>query len=456
MADDWKTYIDRADSDMAPTSPDAPSSSPSASLKIVASDAVVVLTDRNLGAQKTVLLGDDDLRLDALDDFNHTRQRRAKILEALFARMQAKTKHGDKEGAPADPSDESSKPEVTSITWNPAPAATSLDFYKAVHSEGLLTFLQSAYDRWESLGPEGRDEIGCLNPPTTTGVPPLVPHCMPLARVEQQRPSQHVMGQVGYYCNDRCTPIFDVLRDELWQDAGVVEAAVQHAINDSNSSTVFAVPTHPGHHAAKDSYGGYCYVNHAAAMTRQLQQVLSQQQQGDTTSSRPPVKVAILDVDYHCGNGTASIFDADPSVLVVSLHCDPDHDYPFHSGFADQTGPAGATLHLPLPPGTVWKDYEKALLQGLEKVMDFEAQAVVVSLGLDTHAQDPCAIRRAGFLLEGQDYVEMGRLIGERTQGLPLIFMQEGGYRMDVVADAAADVVTSCHAARQVMPANKS
>jgi acetoin utilization deacetylase AcuC-like enzyme len=90
-----------------------------------------------------------------------------------------------------------------------------------------------------------------------------------------------------------------------------------------STSVAYAITTHPGHHAAQDSFWGYCYLNHAAYAAKLLLQ-------SQDTSIQ---KVAILEVDYHCRNGTASIFYEDPSVLVVSLYCDPDVEYPFHSGF---------------------------------------------------------------------------------------------------------------------------
>jgi acetoin utilization deacetylase AcuC-like enzyme len=230
------------------------------------------------------------------------------------------------------------------------------------------------------------------------------------------------------------TPIFGALTAELAQDAAAVQAAVD-AATSTLGQTSYVLPVHPGHHAAADSFGGYCYVNHVAAAARRLQNVHGH------------ARVAVLDVDYHAGNGTASIFYQDPTVLVVSLHCDPDWDYPFHSGFADQRGEGeavGTTLHLPLPPGTKWEAYQRALHRGLEAIRNFAASAVVVSLGLDTYDKDPCAIRRAGFHLQGSDYQDMGRCMAEEvTPGAPVVFLQEGGYRMEKIGEAAADVVTS-------------
>lgn len=150
-------------------------------------------------------------------------------------------------------------------------------------------------------------------------------------------------------------------------------------------------------------------------------------------------------LDYHCGNGTASIFYEDPSVLVVSLHCDPDFDYPFHSGFSDQTGlnaGEGTTLHLPMPPQTQWAStYKESLKVGLKRIQEFGATAVVVSMGLDTHDKDPCAIRRAGFCLQGKDYSELGQTMARSLKGLPIVIIQEGGYRMETIGQAASNVV---------------
>jgi acetoin utilization deacetylase AcuC-like enzyme len=132
---------------------------------------------------------------------------------------------------------------------------------------------------------------------------------------------------------------------------------------------------------------------------------------------------------------------------VVSLHCHPDHDYPFHSGFADETGSGGAkgaTLHLPMAPGMEWPNYRVILERGLAKVRNFDPSVCVVSLGLDTHEGDPCAIRRAGFRLKTDDYLAMGRTISRNLPGVPLVVVQEGGYLMSRVGEAAANVVLGC------------
>jgi acetoin utilization deacetylase AcuC-like enzyme len=211
-------------------------------------------------------------RNDKLDDFNHPRYRRAMILKEF-------SKHD---------------PTVVSFETPRQPSA-NLKAYESVHSPRLVDFLATAWDRWEALGKEGQDPM-CNMPSLTTGETeeinlqehvtlPLIPGNIPLPRDPYQRPSKNVMGQVGFFCTDTCTPIFAQLQDELLWDCAVVQQAVDSLLKqENNTSIVYALATHPGHHAAHDSFGGYCYLNHAAFAARLLQKDHS--------------KVAILDVDY--------------------------------------------------------------------------------------------------------------------------------------------------------------
>jgi acetoin utilization deacetylase AcuC-like enzyme len=109
----------------------------------------------------------------------------------------------------------------------------------------------------------------------------------------------------------------------------------------------------------------------------------------------------------------------------------------------------GGALHLPLLPGTTWKEYGPDLDTALQTISEFGTQAFMLSMGLDTHEGDPCAVRRAGFRLSGVDYLEMGRRIGAACGGggggggvkIPTVVIQEGSYRMDKVPGVAADVL---------------
>lgn len=171
--------------------------------------------------------------------------------------------------------------------------------------------------------------------------------------------------------------------------------------------------------------------------------------QEESTKKKKCCRVAIIDIDYHCGNGTASIFYNDPDIFFCSIHCTPDVDYPWNAGYDDQVGAGkgeGATLHIPLSPGSTWEgSYKQALEKAMGAIVKFDASALVVSLGLDTHEGDSVAVNGGGFKLKGKDYFELGMCIGRHIamagKHIPCVFVQEGGYKMDTVGYAAADVV---------------
>jgi acetoin utilization deacetylase AcuC-like enzyme len=180
----------------------------------------------------------------------------------------------------------------------------------------------------------------------------------------------------------------------------------------------------PGHHAGRNLIGGYCFFNNAAIAAQSL-------------IARGAERVAILDVDFHHGNGTQQIFWARGDVLYVSLHGDPRGIYPYYSGFATERGVdggEGATLNLPLPAGTDGDAYLAALDEALRAIRAFDADApLVLSLGFDTFHADPIC----NLALQTDDY----RPIGDRIAGLGMsvVALQEGGYAVDALgANATA------------------
>ncbi len=177
---------------------------------------------------------------------------------------------------------------------------------------------------------------------------------------------------------------------------------------------VYALTTEPGHHSSHSSYGGYCFINFASLAARMLRDQFQ--------------KVALVDVDYHAGNGSMSIFWSDPSVFVASIHAHPDIEYPYCFGWRDQRGAEGdafdTKLNVPLGKGATWAEYKPALQEVCDRVRAFGARALVVSLGVDTVRGDPEAAPMAGFALVQRDYAEMGAML--RELGLPTIVIQEG------------------------------
>ncbi|HEY8818969.1 MAG TPA: histone deacetylase family protein, partial [Candidatus Limnocylindrales bacterium] len=177
----------------------------------------------------------------------------------------------------------------------------------------------------------------------------------------------------------------------------------------------------PGHHAARSMYGGYCFFNNAAIATEAIVRATGE-------------RVAILDVDYHHGNGTQQIFWRRGDVRYVSIHAHPDHDYPYFLGRTDETGEgdgAGENLNLPLPSGTTNADYLVALDRALEAIAAVPGSVVVVSLGFDTYGLDPIGT----FALTTEVYHEMGRRTA--TLGRRLVILQEGGYHRPSLGENA-------------------
>ncbi|MFS2050954.1 histone deacetylase family protein, partial [Variovorax sp. CT11-76] len=203
------------------------------------------------------------------------------------------------------------------------------------------------------------------------------------------------------------------------------EAQHRYAARIGGERAAFALTRPPGHHAGADFFGGYCFLNNAAVAAQALR---------DAGIER----VAVLDVDYHHGNGTQAIFYARDDVHFASLHADPVTDYPYYLGHADERG-AGAGLgfnhNLPLPRGTDFALWRAALTSALARIAEVKAGALVVSLGVDTFEGDPIS----GFRLRGDDYLRMGEDLARA--GLPTVFVFEGGYAVAEVGVNAVNVL---------------
>jgi acetoin utilization deacetylase AcuC-like enzyme len=182
----------------------------------------------------------------------------------------------------------------------------------------------------------------------------------------------------------------------------------------------------PGHHSGSDYFGGYCYLNNAAIAA-------------EAAIAQGRKQVAILDVDYHHGNGTQDIFYARADVAFASIHADPETDYPFFWGRPDETGEGegeGANLNLPLKRGTRWNDYERALGRALEQLGAFGPDLLIVSFGADTWGGDPIS----HFQLETADYRSIASRIS--SAGLPTLIVMEGGYAVEALGANVAEFLS--------------
>jgi acetoin utilization deacetylase AcuC-like enzyme len=223
--------------------------------------------------------------------------------------------------------------------------------------------------------------------------------------------------RLGARCFDTATPI-------VAGTAAAARVAVDVALSTAErvlagQRLAYGLCRPPGHHAAHAMFGGYCYFNNAAIVAQWLI---------DQGAAR---RIAIVDIDYHHGNGTQEIFWERGDVLYVSLHADPMRAYPYFSGNATETGAgdgAGLTRNWPLPARAAFDEYATALTAALEVVSGFDADGpIIVSAGFDTFERDPIG----DLALRTPDYQEIGAMIG--ALGAPVIVLQEGGYALDAL-----------------------
>ena len=282
-----------------------------------------------------------------------------------------------------------------------------------VHDEQFVDFLGSAWTEWTATGNRGE----------------AVPDCWPARRMFQRRP-QSIVGKLGFYAMAGETSISQGTWEAACAAADVAVSGAEHVRN--GAAAAFALCRPPGHHAARDLYGGYCFLNNAAIAAQHLR---------DHGAER----VAILDVDFHHGNGTQDIFYDRADVCFVSIHGDPSEAFPYFSGYADETGTAageGFNLNLPLPRGTDFGAWRAALESALAAIKRFGPDVLVVSLGADTFAGDPIS----SFKLQSADFSAYGRMIG--ASGWPTLFVLEGGYAVAELGVNVVNVLTGFEAGR--------
>lgn len=287
-----------------------------------------------------------------------------------------------------------------------SPEHFDLSTVARVHDPAFLDFLEYCWPEWQATGYQGE----------------AIPTCWP-ARGMQQRIPNHIEGKVGYYAMAGETSI----SNGTWEAAraSVNVALTAQSIINQGAESAFALCRPPGHHAASDMYGGYCFINNAA---------VSAQAFIDQGAKR----VAILDVDFHHGNGTQAIFYDRADVMFLSLHGDPAEAFPHFLGYADEAGVGageGYNHNYPLAPGTAFDSWGTALDDAIVKIKKFGAEAVVISLGVDTFEHDPISF----FKLTSDDFKRYGRSLA--TLGVPTLFVMEGGYAVEEIGINAVNVL---------------
>jgi acetoin utilization deacetylase AcuC-like enzyme len=287
------------------------------------------------------------------------------------------------------------------------PGAPDMKALGRIHATDYLKFLRTAWTEWKAAGMQGE----------------IIAAQIPSRRMHTDRVPRDIDGKVGFYCSAQET----AMTAGTWAAAlsSLASAQAAQAEVTSGARAAFALCRPPGHHAAADMYGGYCFLNNAAVVAQMFRH-------GGAG------RVAILDIDFHHGNGTQDIFYHHGDVFFTSLHGAPEDAFPFFLGYADETGAGegeGANLNLPMPPGTDYAAWSKALDHAIAAIRVWGAQVLVVSLGVDAYKDDPISF----FKLDSPDFMDAGRRIGR--MGLPTVFCMEGGYAVEAIGINTVNVL---------------
>ncbi|UIJ73946.1 histone deacetylase family protein [Aurantimonas sp. HBX-1] len=285
----------------------------------------------------------------------------------------------------------------------------------AVHADHYVEFLESAFARFQALpnaGPEvlpnvhpyfsGATQLGARPRPRTTGI----------------------LGQAGWYIGDLSCAMTEGTFGAALASAATAAAAAQAVLDGAPAAYALSRP--PGHHAYPDRANGFCFFNNAAIAAQLLRGRYK--------------RVAIIDFDTHHGDGSQAIFYDRDDVFVGSTHTDPSSYYPHFFGYAEERGVdagEGFNLNLPLAPGTGDAAFVAAVGTLADAVSRFGAEALVISAGWDAHRDDPLS----KLAVTTAAYPSLGRLL--RGVNLPTVVVQEGGYSLAAVAEAAPAFVAA-------------
>jgi acetoin utilization deacetylase AcuC-like enzyme len=283
--------------------------------------------------------------------------------------------------------------------WGTAPI-------EAVHDPGLVAFLERAWNDYQQRHPGVHDVV-----PDVFAMPKLMEGMGPF------RPHNNIDIELGRWCFETTTPITEGTFAAASSAVDVALSAAQAVLGGEPAAYGLCRP--PGHHAPAGLYGGYCFFNNAAVAAHHV-------------ASTTAVKVTVLDVDYHHGNGTQQIFYERDDVQYVSLHGDPVRAYPYITGFGDEMGAGrgtGSNFNLPLPVGADDDEYLAGLAFALSAIDAFDPGLVVVSLGLDAFYNDPIS----DLAVTADGFERQGALVAQL--GLPTVVLQEGGYDVAALGD---------------------
>jgi len=297
--------------------------------------------------------------------------------------------------------------DVAGLDDRMAPDAVDLDRVRRVHDPAYLEFLEGFWEDWLAAGHTGE----------------AIPMNFPVRNLRDDRVPVDPEGRLGYFAFASETAITTGTWHAAQAAAGIAQTAQRLVAGGELSA--FALCRPPGHHASTDQFGGYCFLNNAAIAA-----------EGFLVDGAE--RVAVLDVDFHHGNGTQAIFWDRPEVFFASLHGHPEDAFPHFLGWEDEVGigaAEGTTRNYPMRPGTAFDVWSAALDDACGHVAAHRPEALVVSLGVDAFELDPISF----FKLTSDDFTAVGRRIG--ALGLPTVFVMKGGYAVAEIGTNVANVL---------------
>ncbi|MBN2589285.1 MAG: histone deacetylase family protein [Sedimentisphaerales bacterium] len=269
------------------------------------------------------------------------------------------------------------------------PKHFSEEYILAVHEAEFVKYLKAVCQKLESKRP-------------------VYPYVFPIRKPER-RPKDLAV-RAGYYCIDTFTPLDKNAYNAARSAVDVSLTAAEQVLQGKTMAYALCRP--PGHHAERRVFGGFCYFNNAAIAA----QFLSKHG-----------RVAMLDIDFHHGNGAQNIFYKRNDVLNISLHGHPNIAYPYFSGFADETGGNGGqgfNFNFPLPENAGHEMYLNTLEKAVKHIEKYSPMFLIICLGFDVMKGDPTG----SFGLNNETMKQIGIRLAQMN--LPTLIVQEGGYSL--------------------------